>query len=286
MDIRKMLVDPSKYDRKCPYTMNPTKIIVHNTGNDASANDEIKYMITNDKTTSFHIAVDDKEAVQGIPFNRNTWHAGDYNGIGNRQGISIEICYSKTGGQRFNRAEQNASKLIAQLLYERGWSIEHVSKHQDYSGKYCPHRTLDLGWDRFLNMVHAELKGISIPTGSLKYDDVNIGDTIKIKGLYIVAEAKIVAGIYQIRNDTLAGGAFGWIQNGIPERCVDLTNYAGIKLSDSDKRHAKINDYFNFPGLLRVVQRAHDNAREYVKLDFNGNSNYQFWIVASRCYKV
>lgn len=28
-----------------------------------------------------------------------------------------------------------------------------MKKHQDFDGKYCPHRTLDKGWQRFLNMV-------------------------------------------------------------------------------------------------------------------------------------
>lgn len=157
MNIRQMLVSPSKYQYKCPYSMNATRIVVHNTANDASANNEIKYMISNNNQVSFHIAVDDKEAVQGIPFNRNTWHAGDGNGKGNREGLSIEICYSKSGGNRFIQAEKNAAKLIAQLLRERGWGIDKVTKHQDYSRKYCPHRTLDMGWERFLNMIRAEL---------------------------------------------------------------------------------------------------------------------------------
>lgn len=157
MKIRQMLVSSSKYNVKCPYSMTPTRIVVHNTANDASANNEISYMINNDNEVSFHIAVDDKEAVQGIPLNRNAWHAGDGNGKGNREGISIEICYSKSGGDRFIKAEQNAAKLIADLLKERGWGIDKVTKHQDYSGKYCPHRTLDMGWQRFLNMVSAEM---------------------------------------------------------------------------------------------------------------------------------
>lgn len=158
MNIRQMLVSSSKYNVKCPYSMNATRIVVHNTANDASANNEIKYMISNNNQVSFHIAVDDKEAVQGIPFNRNAWHSGDgASGKGNREGIAIEICYSKSGGNRFIQAEKNASKLIAQLLKERGWGIERVTKHQDYSKKYCPHRTLDMGWERFLNMVRAEL---------------------------------------------------------------------------------------------------------------------------------
>lgn len=157
MNIRQKLVDPSKYDIKCPYKMNPTRIVVHNTYNDASADNEISYMINNNYQTSFHFAVDDKEAVQGIPLNRNAWHSGDGNGKGNREGIAIEICYSKSGGERFLQAEKNACKLIAQLLKERDWGLDKVTKHQDYANKYCPHRTLDMGWNRFLNMVRAEL---------------------------------------------------------------------------------------------------------------------------------
>lgn len=158
MQVRQMLVNSSKYNIKCPYSMNATRIVVHNTANDASANNEISYMINNNNEVSFHIAVDDKEAVQGIPLNRNAWHAGDGNkGKGNREGIAIEICYSKSGGDRFIKAEQNAAKLIAQLLKERNWGIDKVTKHQDYSKKYCPHRTLDMGWERFLNMIRSEL---------------------------------------------------------------------------------------------------------------------------------
>ena len=61
-------------------------IVVHNTANDASAANEIAYMIRNDNSTSFHYAIDDKEIVQGIPENRNAFHAGDGGkGNGNRR---------------------------------------------------------------------------------------------------------------------------------------------------------------------------------------------------------
>ena len=166
MEVRQMLVDKSKYSVKCPYSMTPTRIVVHNTANDASANNEISYMKNNNNETSFHYAVDDKEVVQGIPTNRNAWHAGDGHGKGNMEGIAIEICYSKSGGDRFIKAEQNAAKFIAQLLKERGWGIDKVTKHQDYSGKYCPHRTLDMGWERFLNMIRAELGQAQVNTST------------------------------------------------------------------------------------------------------------------------
>lgn len=152
------LVSQDKYGVKCPYAMTPKGICVHNTANDASAKNEISYMKSNNNEVSYHIAIDDIESIQGIPFNRNAWHAGDGgNGDGNRNYIAIEICYSKSGGEKFTSAEKRATKEIASLLKEYGWNISNVKKHQDFSGKYCPHRTLDSGWQRFLNMVQAEL---------------------------------------------------------------------------------------------------------------------------------
>lgn len=163
MEIKKNLVDESKYNIKCPYEMNAEFIVVHNTANDAAAENEIKYMIGNDKKVSFHYAVDDKEIVQGIPTNRNAWHAGDgSNGQGNRKGIAIEICYSKSGGDRFIQAEKNAAEFIASILKEKGWGIDKVKKHQDFAKKYCPHRTLDMGWDRFLNMIQGHLIEVQV----------------------------------------------------------------------------------------------------------------------------
>ena len=95
VNIVKKIVPESRYYLKCPYEMTPTRIVVHNTANDASARNEIAYMTNNDYETSFHYAVDDKEIVQGIEFDRNTWNAGDgKNGKGNRKSISIEICHS------------------------------------------------------------------------------------------------------------------------------------------------------------------------------------------------
>ena len=161
MKVIQNLAPASKYNIKCPYPMTPEFIVVHNTANDASARNEVAYMIRNDNKVSFHYAVDDKEIVQGIPENRNAWHAGDgANGPGNRKGLSIEICYSKSGGKRFEEAEKLATKFIAYKLKEKGWGIDKVKKHQDFSGKYCPHRTLDMGWQRFLDMVQSELNAL------------------------------------------------------------------------------------------------------------------------------
>lgn len=181
--FKKNLVSSSKYSIKCPYTMKPEFVVVHNTANDASAENEVKYMISNNNQVSFHFAVDDKEVVQGLPLDRNAWACGDgANGNGNRKGIQVEICYSKSGGARFDAAEKNAARFIAQLLKERGWGVEKVKKHQDFSGKYCPHRTLDIGWASFVNMVKDYLNELNKPsTSATNNTTFKVGDKVKVK---------------------------------------------------------------------------------------------------------
>ena len=157
--IRKVECPEGQKKIKCPYTMTPTRIVIHNTANDAPAENEITYMHRNNMETSFHFAVDDKEAVQGIELDRNAWHASDGSGKGNREGIAIEICYSKSGGERWLKAIDNAAELTAKLLKDYGWGIDKVTKHQDYGNhKHCPHRILDeYGWDNFLNLVNSKM---------------------------------------------------------------------------------------------------------------------------------
>lgn len=164
--IRENLVPKDKYAIKCPYTRTPTRVVIHNTANDAPAVNEISYMRYNDLEISFHYAVDDVNIVQGIPESRNAWASGDGHGKGNMEGIHIEICYSKSGGKKFDKAEQNAAEFTASLLKKYGWGIDKVTKHRDYDGKYCPHRTLDRGWQRFLSMVKRYMEPAKTPVAS------------------------------------------------------------------------------------------------------------------------
>ena len=158
MTITNIPCPANKVAKKCPYPMTPTRVVVHNTANDASAYNEICYMHRNDKEVSFHYAVDDLGAVQGISCERNAWHAGDGGGgIGNRQGIAVEICYSKSGGVRFRRSVCNGAALVYELMKKYGWGIDRVTAHRDYSGKHCPHRILDeYGFSAFRSLVLAQ----------------------------------------------------------------------------------------------------------------------------------
>jgi N-acetylmuramoyl-L-alanine amidase len=140
-------------------------ITVHNTYNDATANNEVSYMIGNDNEVSFHYAVDEYTVVQGIPTNRNAWHCGDGNkGTGNRKSIGVEVCYSKSGGERYKKAEELAIKFIAQLLHKRNWGVNKVKQHYAWSKKNCPHRIRDEGrWNQVINNIQSELNKLKNP---------------------------------------------------------------------------------------------------------------------------
>ena len=204
--IIKVECPSDKVKIKCPNTMTPTRIVIHNTANDASAADEIAYMLSNNKETSFHFAVDDKKIIQGIELNRNAWHASDGNGKGNREGIAIEICYSKSGGERWLKALENAAELTAKLLKDYGWGIDSVTKHQDYGNhKHCPHRILDeYGWDNFLNLVKSKMSASTAPaptpapTPAPSKPDVTyqVWDDVKNKWLPNVKNDSDYAGIF------------------------------------------------------------------------------------------
>lgn len=164
LKVTRMLVPQNKYSKKCPFKMTMKGICVHNTANKASALSEASYMIRNNNAVSFHVAIDDYQAVECIPENRNAFHAGDgRNGNGNRNYYSVEICYSTGDSVKFTQSEKNAAYYIACKLKEHGWGIDKVKKHQDFSGKYCPHKTLDLGWERFLNLIREYLGQTTVP---------------------------------------------------------------------------------------------------------------------------
>lgn len=164
LKVTRMFVPENKYNKKCPFKMTPKGICVHNTYNKASALSEASYMIRNNNAVSFHAVVDDYQVVECIPESRNAFHAGDgRNGNGNRNYYAVEICYSTGDSAKFAQAEKNAAYYIACKLKEHGWGIDKVKKHQDFSGKYCPHKTLDLGWQRFLNLIREYLGQATVP---------------------------------------------------------------------------------------------------------------------------
>ena len=198
--FKQNLVAKDKYGIKCPYGMKAEYVTVHDTANSAPATNEIQYMITNNHEVSFHVAVDEKEAIQGLPFDRNSWSCGDGgHGTGNRKGISVEICRpTHTDKSLYTQAEENAVYVVARLLYANGLSIERLKKHQDWSGKMCPNVILSSNaWESFKSRVEWVLQAIkrgecldTLDSGSTSLVSANVstesmayqvGDKVRVK---------------------------------------------------------------------------------------------------------
>lgn len=79
---------------------------------------------------------------------------------GNRTSIGVEICELN-----YEQSLDNAVKLVAQMLKERGWGVDRLRRHWDWSGKVCPRLMYDGGkwtnWIEFKNRVAAELAAVS-----------------------------------------------------------------------------------------------------------------------------
>jgi len=137
--------------------INPQYLTIHSTGNEKStARNERNWLTSpsNTRTASWHICVDEKEAIEAVPLDEMAYHAGT--AAGNTKSISIEICES---GDR-QKTLDNAIKLTASILRARGWGVDKLKRHYDWSGKNCP-RILSAdnwaGWKEFVQQVRAEL---------------------------------------------------------------------------------------------------------------------------------
>lgn len=263
-----MLVSGSKYNVKCPYAMVAEGYCVHNTANDATAQNEANYMRNNDNKVSFHYVVDDKEVVQCIPEDRNAWHAGDGgSGKGNRNYIAVEICYSKYGGERFTKGEKNAAEFIAKGLKAKGWGIDKVKKHQDFSGKYCPHRTLDLGWERFLNLIRSYM-GQATPPASKPTPPASNGNSIvdylnSIGQDSSFANRKKLAEQYGIKNYT-----------GTSSQNLELLNKMKNSSSGSSSAYKgnSLVDYLNSIGKDSSFNARKQYAKQYGIANYTGTA--------------
>ena len=148
---------PKSKDKRPATKMVPEYITIHSTGNpNSTARNERGWLTnpSNTRTASWHIVIDEKEAIEAIPLDEIAYHTGNSNG--NNKSIGIEICES---GNR-EKTLENAVKLVAKMLYERGWGVDKLRRHYDWSGKNCP-RILNYnnwqGWDKFVSDVKKEL---------------------------------------------------------------------------------------------------------------------------------
>src|SRR5690606_20360617 len=124
--------------------LNAQYITIHSTGNPTStAMNERNWLVnpSNTRVASWHIAVDEKMAEEAIPLDEVAYHAGT--SAGNNTSIEIVICES---GDRSNTI-QNATKLTAKVLHERGLSVDRLRRHFDWSGKVFPRIMSANNWE-------------------------------------------------------------------------------------------------------------------------------------------
>lgn len=122
-------------------------IVVHNTGNTASAAQEASYAHNDQHNSSYHYVLDDDEIWQIVHEYDTAWSVGAWKGctqyIGNRETINIEVC---SNGDPFTDAEvENLRWLIADIRTRHDIDDDHIVRHYDcHSGhKDCPAAYVD-----------------------------------------------------------------------------------------------------------------------------------------------
>lgn len=154
-------------NRRPGHALSATTFTIHNTGNLKSTARNERDNLTrsnNYVTASFHIVIDENEAIECIPLNESAWAAGDgTNGSGNRTSIHIEICESGN----YAKTLDNAVELVASMLLESEWGVDRLRRHWDWPRsdgyrKVCPRLMYDngkwTGWTEFKNRVAAKMQ--------------------------------------------------------------------------------------------------------------------------------
>lgn len=128
-------------------SMTPEYLTLHQTGNPrkgAGALAHAKWLKSDsaaNQPVSYHFTVDDKYIVQHLPTTEVGWHCGDGRyGKGNRSSIGIEICENPDSDMTV--AEDNAARLVADLMVETGIFIDNIVPHKFWTGKNCPRHLL------------------------------------------------------------------------------------------------------------------------------------------------
>jgi len=150
-----MNIRPDLISHNRPRTsLSPTSVTVHNTGNPNTTAQNNRDFFANhpQARVSYHWVVDDIHAIQCIPENEVAWHAG---ALANRQSIGVGVC-EFTAPSRQAAANNNAAKLLAQILRRHGWTLDQITTHKAWTGKNCPGQLLPM-WQRFVRMVSDEL---------------------------------------------------------------------------------------------------------------------------------
>ena len=136
------------------------KIVVHYTGTEASAHNNLLYFSRESAKASAHYFIDrDGTLRQSVAEGDTAWHAGHW--ATNLCSVGIEVV---SGGSDFTDAQiRTLAELVADLRGRYGISAENVIRHYDVTGKLCPAPYVDAAkWAE----LHARICGGAVSAGS------------------------------------------------------------------------------------------------------------------------
>lgn len=131
-------------------------IVVHYTGTAASALANARAIEKPLKSPrSTHYFVDGEQVLAVVPESRAAWHVGGQDEakklpVCNQNAVGVDLCEDKLVYDADHRSvsdhdwfftdetEATGAELIAQIMRRHGIPIEHVVRHYDVTGKWCP----------------------------------------------------------------------------------------------------------------------------------------------------
>ena len=119
-----------------------SKIVVHYTGTEASAHNNLLYFSRSSAGASAHYFIDrDGTLRQSVSEGDTAWHAGHWGT--NLCSVGIEVV---SGGSDFTEAQiETLAALVAEIRGRCGIGEENVIRHYDVTGKLCPAPYVDGG---------------------------------------------------------------------------------------------------------------------------------------------
>lgn len=124
----------------------PRYIVIHSTGNTASAKNENANTVNNDHGgIGAHYSVDEKEIYHTLQDNRKIYHCGTggvyrqkHPECRNSNSIGIEMCQTDMKGTIAVKTIENTAWLVQRLMKKHGVDSAHVLRHYDVVSKECP----------------------------------------------------------------------------------------------------------------------------------------------------
>lgn len=221
-------------------------ITIHETGNakkgaDAKAHANLQ-VNGNSREASWHIQVDDKQAIRSFLDTSICWHAGAKapRTSGNPLSIGIEICVNSDGD--FTAAVKNAASVTAQLMRLHNIPIDRVVQHNHWSGKNCPEILRNgkkgIDWTKFKQMVLDEYAGKVVAAVDKEDDDELKFSSGAARALWETMITSKAQREIVIQAAVDAGYSESWIKD-LEDGKVEPGDLAGLMAGTLVKMHKK-----------------------------------------------